>query len=96
MNTATIMGSHLNPQQAKLFSTPSGARKRWICSQQEDLLQRVSTISNYTNYLVTLRVSASRGHHYTRNCGQARTDTNSSRNLRAYLTTTTSIRFFTG
>ena len=38
MNTATIMGSHLNPQQAKLFSTPSGARKRWICSQQEDHL----------------------------------------------------------
>ena len=38
MNTATILGSHLNPQQAKLFSTPSGARKRWICSQQEDHL----------------------------------------------------------
>ncbi len=36
MNTATILGSHLNPQQSKVFVAPEGARKRWIWSQQND------------------------------------------------------------
>ncbi len=45
MNTATILGSHLNPQQARLFSTPSGARKRWICSQQEDHLHLLAAMA---------------------------------------------------
>ena len=45
MNTATILGSHLNPQQAKLFSTPSGARKRWISSQQEDHLHLLASMA---------------------------------------------------
>lgn len=39
MNTANILGSHLNPQQAKLFKPSSSRRKRWIWSQQEDHLQ---------------------------------------------------------
>jgi len=39
MTTAHILGSHLNPQQARLFSSPPGGRKRWIWSQQEDHLQ---------------------------------------------------------
>ncbi len=39
MTTANILGSHLNPQQARLFSSTPGGRKRWIWSQQEDHLQ---------------------------------------------------------
>ena len=39
MNTSTILGGHLNPQQTKLFTTTSGNRKRWIWSQKEDHLQ---------------------------------------------------------
>lgn len=39
MNTANILGSHLNPQQAKLFQPHSSPRKRWIWSQQEDHIQ---------------------------------------------------------
>ncbi|MBK9984106.1 MAG: hypothetical protein IPP15_17345 [Saprospiraceae bacterium] len=39
MTIANILGSHLNPQQARLFSSPSGTRKRWIWSPQEDHLQ---------------------------------------------------------
>src|SRR5688572_5787366 len=38
MNTANILGSHLNPQQVKLF-TSSPQRKRWIWSHQDDHLQ---------------------------------------------------------
>lgn len=38
MNTTGILGSHLNPQQIRFFSTSSGTRKRWIWSQQEDHL----------------------------------------------------------
>jgi hypothetical protein len=44
MNTATILGSHLNPQQTKLMVTPSGMRKRWIWSQQEDHLQLLAAM----------------------------------------------------
>ncbi len=37
MNTANILGSHLNPQQARLFTiSSSSSRKRWIWSQQDD------------------------------------------------------------
>ncbi|MEP6795217.1 MAG: hypothetical protein ABJB16_12880 [Saprospiraceae bacterium] len=39
MTIANILGSHLNPQQARLFSSPSGTRKRWIWSPQDDHLQ---------------------------------------------------------
>ncbi|HUR30323.1 MAG TPA: hypothetical protein VMZ69_02760 [Saprospiraceae bacterium] len=39
MNTANILGSHLNPQQSRLFTAPSTTRKRWIWSQQDDHLQ---------------------------------------------------------
>src|SRR5687768_8255056 len=39
MNTANILGSHLNPQQAKLFTSSPTVRKRWIWSPQEDHLQ---------------------------------------------------------
>src|SRR5688500_2757094 len=39
MNTANILGSHLNPQQSRLLGSPPSARKRWIWSQQEDHLQ---------------------------------------------------------
>ncbi|MEO6131680.1 MAG: hypothetical protein ABIQ02_07520, partial [Saprospiraceae bacterium] len=39
MTIANILGSHLNPQQARLFSSPKGPRKQWIWSQQEDHLQ---------------------------------------------------------
>ena len=39
MNTANILGSHLNPQQARLFVSFSTSRKRWIWSQQDDHLQ---------------------------------------------------------
>lgn len=45
MNTATILGSHLNPQQTKLMVTPSGARKRWIWSHQEDHLQLLAAMA---------------------------------------------------
>ncbi len=45
MDTATILGSHLNPQQAKLFVTPAGARKRWIWSNQEDHLSLLSALA---------------------------------------------------
>ena len=45
MDTATILGSHLNPQQAKLFVTPPGTRKRWIWSQQEDHLHLLSALA---------------------------------------------------
>ncbi len=38
MNTATILGSHLNPQQSKVFTASKGARKRWIWSQHTDHL----------------------------------------------------------
>jgi len=39
MTIANILGSHLNPQQARLFSAPFGTRKRWIWSQQDDHFQ---------------------------------------------------------
>ncbi len=39
MNTANILGSHLNPQQAKLFKSSTSTRKRWIWSQQDDHMQ---------------------------------------------------------
>ena len=39
MNTANILGSHLNPQQTRLFRTTPASRKNWIWSQQEDHLQ---------------------------------------------------------
>ena len=45
MNTATILGSHLNPQQAKLFVHSSGPRKRWIWSKQEDHLNLLSAMA---------------------------------------------------
>lgn len=45
MNTATILGSHLNPQQAKLFVHSSGPRKRWIWSKQEDHLPLLSAMA---------------------------------------------------
>ena len=39
MNTANILGSHLNPQQSRLFHSFTSPRKRWIWSPQEDHLQ---------------------------------------------------------
>jgi hypothetical protein len=39
MNTANILGSHLNPQQTRLFHSFTSPRKRWIWSQQEDHLE---------------------------------------------------------
>lgn len=39
MNTANILGSHLNPQQSRLYHSFSSPRKRWIWSQQDDHLQ---------------------------------------------------------
>ncbi len=39
MNTATILGSHLNPQQSKIFIAQGAARKRWIWSQHRDHLE---------------------------------------------------------
>ncbi len=42
MNTATILGSHLNPQQSNLFVASEGARQRWIWSQQADHLPVLS------------------------------------------------------
>src|SRR5688572_10615687 len=45
MNTATILGSHLKPQQTKLMATPSSARKRWIWSHQADHLQLLAAMA---------------------------------------------------
>ena len=42
MTTANLLESHLNPQQSRLFSTPSGGRLRWIWSPLEDHLQLLS------------------------------------------------------
>lgn len=39
MNTANILGSHLNPQQANLFTPTPTNRRRWIWSQHEDHIQ---------------------------------------------------------
>lgn len=39
MNTANIPAAHLNPQQIRLFTTPSGVRKRWIWSRKHDHLE---------------------------------------------------------
>src|SRR5687768_2297757 len=39
MNTANILGSHLNPQQISLFTGSPSSRKRWIWSQNDDHLQ---------------------------------------------------------
>ena len=43
MTIANILGSHLNPQQTRLFTAPSGGRKRWIWSPQEDHLQLLAS-----------------------------------------------------
>ena len=45
MNTAGLLGSHLNPQQTRLFSTSSGTRKRWIWSHQEDHLAVLASLA---------------------------------------------------
>ena len=45
MDTANMLGSHLNPQQARLFVTPSGMRKRWIWSKQDDHLELLAALT---------------------------------------------------
>ena len=56
MTIANILGSHLNPQQARLFSSPSGPRKRWIWSPQDDHLQLLAAraSSNALNGIPTV------------------------------------------
>ena len=39
MNAANILGSHLNPQQARLFAASAINRKRWIWSPREEHVQ---------------------------------------------------------
>lgn len=44
MNTANILGSHLNPQQSRIMATPPGIRKRWISSKHEDHLHLLASM----------------------------------------------------
>ncbi len=44
MDTANIPGSHLNPQQATLFSQSPGTRKRWIWSKRQDHIQLLASL----------------------------------------------------
>ena len=46
MDTANILGSHLNPQQVKLYSHSSGNRKRWIWSKQTDHLDLLAALTS--------------------------------------------------
>ena len=44
MTTAHLMGSHLNPQQIRLF-TETPARKRWIWSPRQDHLPLLAALA---------------------------------------------------